>query len=213
MDPAAPMSRIEHAVTAIRTAILSNELHPGDPLVESELASVLGVSKTPVREALKILTSSGLVTFVPYKGARVSSVDRTFIDSVYGLRLVLEPMAVRLAVLSGDDFGEAVIALEESRDAQTLAEIGAANQRFHSALYRRCGNPLLVEVLDNLRDRTVFISTTGWRHEGRFPGDYEQHRAILDAVSSGDAEEVYQWLDEHIRGSHHRLVRLLGRLR
>src|SRR5436305_15298652 len=93
-----PASRTEVVLEEIRRGILTRELQPGQPLVEAELAQRLGVSKTPVREALKILSGSGLVTFSPYKGASVCTVDRDLAQNVFDLRLLLEPEAVERSV-------------------------------------------------------------------------------------------------------------------
>src|ERR1039457_6806115 len=87
---AAP-SRTEAVLDALKHAILAGELRPGQGLVETELAHVLGVSKTPVREALKTLAGAGLVTMSPYKGAAVRNVDDNLARSVYDMRLLLAP--------------------------------------------------------------------------------------------------------------------------
>src|ERR1700728_227476 len=92
-------SRTEAVLDAIKRAILSGELTQGQPLVETDLADRLGVSKTPVREALKTLAGAGLVTMSPYKGAAVRVVDADAARAIYDLRLLLEPEAVRRAVL------------------------------------------------------------------------------------------------------------------
>ena len=94
---AAP-SRTEAVLDAIRHAILAGELRPGQSLVETELAQLLGVSKTPVREALKTLAGAGLVTMSPYRGATVRAIDAASAAAIYDLRLLLEPEAVRRAV-------------------------------------------------------------------------------------------------------------------
>jgi len=94
---AAP-SRTEAVLDAIKHAILAGELRPGQGLVETELAQLLGVSKTPVREALKTLAGAGLVTMSPYRGAAVRAIDPASAAAIYDLRLLLEPEAVRRAV-------------------------------------------------------------------------------------------------------------------
>ena len=96
---AAP-SRTEAVLDAIKHAILAGELRPGQGLVETELAQLLGVSKTPVREALKTLAGAGLVTMSPYRGATVRAIDPASAAAIYDLRLLLEPEAVRRAVLA-----------------------------------------------------------------------------------------------------------------
>ena len=83
---------------AISRAILTGELPPGRSLVEADLATALGVSKTPVREALKTLAGAGLVTMSPYRGATVRAIDDATARSIYDMRLLLEPEAVRRAV-------------------------------------------------------------------------------------------------------------------
>src|SRR5579859_4582023 len=94
-------SRTEAVLDALKHAILTGRLPPGQALVENELAAQLGVSKTPVREALKTLAGAGLVTMSPYKGATVRTVDDALARSVYDIRLLLEPEAVRRAVAYG----------------------------------------------------------------------------------------------------------------
>ena len=94
---AAP-SRTEAVLDAIKHAILAGELRPGQSLVETELAQLLGVSKTPVREALKTLAGAGLVSMSPYRGATVRAIDPASAAAIYDLRLLLEPEAVRRAV-------------------------------------------------------------------------------------------------------------------
>ena len=98
---AAVPSRTVVVLDAIKHAILTGRLRPGQALIETDLAGLLGVSKTPVREALKTLAGAGLVTMSPYKGATVRTVDDDLVRSVYDLRLLLEPEAVRRAVAYG----------------------------------------------------------------------------------------------------------------
>ena len=91
-------SRTEAVLDAVKHAILAGELKPGQSLVETELAQLLGVSKTPVREALKTLAGAGLVTMSPYRGATVREIDMATAAAIYDLRLLVEPEAVGRAV-------------------------------------------------------------------------------------------------------------------
>ena len=150
---------------AIRHAILAGELRPGQALVETDLAEVLGVSKTPVREALKTLAGAGLVTMNPYKGAAVRVVDDEQARHVYDARLLLEPEALARAVATGHDWQPAHQALDRADSARDQAERSLANRAFHRELYAGCGNPLLVRMLDDLRDQTALVSVAAWRHE------------------------------------------------
>jgi DNA-binding GntR family transcriptional regulator len=154
-------SRTARVLEIIRNAILSGELAPGSALVEQELAAQLGVSKTPVREALKTLEGTGLVVMVPYRGAAVRELTRADAVAIYDLRLLLEPEAVRRSVAAGADLSGAAECLRRARTAGT-AERSMANREFHRLLYAGCGNALLVATLDGLRDRTALVSAASW---------------------------------------------------
>jgi DNA-binding GntR family transcriptional regulator len=206
-----PASRTELVLAEIRRAILARELLPGQPLVEMELAQRLGVSKTPVREALKILSGSGLVTFSPYKGASVRAVGVDLAREVCDVRLLLEPEAVRRAVGRGETagFAEAAEALQAAAERLTTgqhAELSLLNRRFHQALYRGCGNPLLTSMLDDLRDRAALVSVVGWEANASWTAEWEEHRAVLDAARAGHADRAADLLRRHIQGFLDRVV-------
>jgi DNA-binding GntR family transcriptional regulator len=210
-------SRTVAVLEAIKHAILAGELRPGQALVETDLAEVLGVSKTPVREALKTLAGAGLVIMNPYKGAAVRVVDDEQARHVYDARLLLEPEALARAVTRGNDWHPAHQALARAGQAADQAERSLANRDFHRELYVGCGNPLLVRMLDDLRDQTALVSVSAWRNEPDWrhepdrrhePGwrhtpswEYEagEHRAVLQAAEDGDAERAAGLLRGHIR--------------
>jgi len=192
---------------AIKHAILTGELRPGQALVETDLAEVLGVSKTPVREALKTLAGAGLVTMNPYKGAAVRVVDDDLARHVYDARLLIEPEALARAVTRGHDWHHAHEALRRADHAPDQAERSLANRDFHRELYAGCGNPLLIKMLDDLRDQTALVSVAAWRHEpdwlrqGTTPSwehEAAEHRAVLRAAEDGDAERAAALLRDHI---------------
>ncbi|WP_410654082.1 GntR family transcriptional regulator [Amycolatopsis sp. lyj-112] len=198
-----PASRTEVVLEEIRRGILTRELVPGQPLVEAELAQRLGVSKTPVREALKVLSNTGLVTFSPYKGASVCVVDAELARSVYDIRMVLEPEAVRRSVerRSPDLLEDAAEALKEASAAisdKDQAALSLLNRRFHRALYSGCGNPLMVSMLDGLKDRAALISVVGWEANPSWRKEWNEHKAVLAAAKKGDADGAAGLLRAHI---------------
>jgi len=195
---AAIPSRSVVVLDAIKHAILTGQLRPGQNLVETDLAQALGVSKTPVREALKTLAGAGLVTMSPYRGATVRTVDDEWARSVYDMRLLLEPEAVRRAAASGQDWTAARSALTRSDSASDRAERSLANRDFHRALYAPCGNPILVTVLDDLRDQTALLSASAWTRTPSWRQEADEHRAILAAAESGDPTGAATLLHEHI---------------
>src|SRR5271157_5443876 len=197
-------SRTVAVLEAIKHAILAGELRPGQALVETDLAEVLGVSKTPVREALKTLAGAGLVTMNPYKGAAVRVVDDEQARHVYDARLLLEPEALARAVDGGHDWRPAHQALDRADSAREQAERSLANRAFHRELYAGCGNPLLVRMLDDLRDQTALVSVAAWRHEPdllptpSWEHEAAEHRAVLQAAEDGDAQRAAALLRDHI---------------
>jgi DNA-binding GntR family transcriptional regulator len=200
-------SRTEAVLEAVKHAILAGELKPGQSLVETELAQLLGVSKTPVREALKTLAGAGLVTMSPYRGATVREIDMDSAAAIYDLRLLVEPEAVgggvRPAAAAPADtnhWAHAAAALRASAAAQDQAQRSLANRDFHRALYLGCGNSLIVKVLDDLRDQTALVSALSWQQAPSWEHEAAQHRAILAAAQAGDADQAARLLREHIAG-------------
>jgi DNA-binding GntR family transcriptional regulator len=196
--PIGTTSRTSHVLEVVKSAILNGQLAPGDALVESDLASRLGVSKTPVREALKTLEGTGLVVIRPYTGATV----RVFTDddavAVYDMRLLLEPEAVRRTVAAGFDASGAEQALARAEAAASGSERSLANRDFHRSLYRDCGNPLLVQTLDGLRDQIALISAGSWTRSASWREEAAEHARILEVARSGDAEGAARLVREHV---------------
>jgi DNA-binding GntR family transcriptional regulator len=207
--------RTARVLDAIRHQILTGRLFPGQPLVEAELAAEFGVSKTPVREALRTLVGSGLVTASRYKGATVRIVDEPLARSVYEVRLLLEPEAVRQAVSRGAAMDAAREALVRAAAAPDRAERSLANRDFHRALYRPCDNALLTGILDDLRDQTALVSVSAWSMRATWRQEAAEHEAILVAAEAGDAAGAAELVAAHIRGFLARAVeeRLLTRER
>jgi DNA-binding GntR family transcriptional regulator len=192
-------SRTEAVLEAIKHAILSGELTQGQPLVEADLADRLGVSKTPVREALKTLAGAGLVTMSPYKGAAVRVVDAAQARHLYDVRLLLEPEALRRAVdNSKNDWAPARRALAAADAAADLVERNLANRAFHAALYAGCGNPLLIGMLADLSDQTALVSVAYWRRNPSWECEAAEHAAMLSAAADGAADLAADLLRRHI---------------
>jgi DNA-binding GntR family transcriptional regulator len=198
--PAAPQSRTTHVLEVLKSAILNGELAPGQALVEADIAARLGVSKTPVREALKSLEGTGLVVIRPYTGAIVRIFGDEDAAAIYDMRLLLEPEAVRRSVASRADLGEAAAAWERSQAAADGSERSIANREFHRALYRHCGNPLLIRTLDGLSDQIALISAGSWARSASWPHEAEEHARILDLARTGDADGAAALVRDHIAG-------------
>lgn len=191
-------SRTQYVLEGIKHRILTGQLTPGRALVESELAAHFGVSKTPVREALKTLAGTGLVVMNQYKGVAVRTVDADMAREVYDVRLLLEPEAVRRTVRRRASLDQASTALERSDAAADTAERSLANREFHRALYLPCGNPLLGRMLDEVRDQAALVSAVAWAADPSWQREAAEHREILRLALTGDADGAAAALHDHI---------------
>ncbi|MER7107587.1 GntR family transcriptional regulator [Streptomyces sp. NPDC000229] len=191
-------SRTQYVLEAIKHAILTGQLPPGKALVETELAARYGVSKTPVREALKTLAGTGLVVMSQYKGATVRTVDAAMAHEVYDVRLLLEPEALRRTITRRASLDAAGQALADADAAADQAERSLANREFHRALYLPCGNPLLARMLDEVRDQAALVSTVAWSAQPSWRQEAEEHRRILGLARAGDADGAARALHDHI---------------
>ncbi|SDK22907.1 GntR family transcriptional regulator [Streptomyces indicus] len=191
-------SRTQYVQEAIKHRILTGQLPPGQALVEAELAAQFGVSKTPVREALKTLAGTGLVEMSQYKGATVRMVDADMAREVYDVRLLLEPEALRRSVRRGASLDEAREALTRADEAADTAERSLANREFHRALYLPCGNPLLGRMLDEVRDQAALVSAVAWAADPSWEREAAEHREILRLALAGDADHAAAALRAHI---------------
>jgi DNA-binding GntR family transcriptional regulator len=196
--PAPIPSRTQFVLEAIKHGILTGRLSPGQALVETELAAQFGVSKTPVREALKTLAGTGLVVMSQYKGATVRMVDADMAREVFDVRLLLEPEALRRTVTRRASLEPAQSALIGADEAADAAQRSLANREFHRALYLPCGNPLLARMLDEVRDQAALVSAVAWAAEPSWEQEAAQHREILRLALAGDAAGAARALHEHI---------------
>jgi DNA-binding GntR family transcriptional regulator len=201
MTVAAPRTAHSYAYEALRTRILTGELLPGAPLIQASLAKDLGVSMTPVREALRDLATEGLVTLLPHKGAAVTSLDLADAKEIHTIRLKLEPDTTRLAVehvtLDVLNRAEALYtALSETTDRQWVV----CNRDFHKLLLSAAPSPRLVGILSSLLEAAALYVPLAITHRVG-PDPQLEHRAILDGYLRRDPEAAAQAVEAHIKSS------------
>lgn len=207
-------SRSEYVRAKVREAIRAGRYRSGERIRETELAEWLGVSRTPVREALRRLESEGLLVFVPWRGVVVAELDRQQVVELYAMREVLEGTAARLAANHVREAEEAV--LEELLDREaTMAndpdELARINRRFHAALHAAAHNRYLVQMLDSLRNSLALLRGTTLAAPGRAESAHAEHLAILDAIKRRDPEAAEAAGRAHIRSAERvRLMMLEG---
>ncbi len=187
----------------LREAILSGRFQPGQRLLERELVEQMGVSRTPIREALRKLELQGFVTTVPYKGPIVAVPTLEDARAVFEVRAALEGQAVALFTQRADD-----VAIESLRGHIGAADralargkiqgVLAANNRFHDEIAAGCSNRLLQSMLANLRDRIVLLRVESLSHPGRPPRSVAEHRAIVRAIARRDAPGAKRLIEGHV---------------
>jgi DNA-binding GntR family transcriptional regulator len=209
--PPAQPTRTSRISDVLRAAILSGQLRAGSVLVEAELAQHFGTSKTPVREALKTLAGAGLITMNDYKTAIVRRVDEAMVRDVFDVRCLLEPIAVERSISNGFDAAPARAALRAAAEAADMAARSTANREFHQALYANCGNPLLVQILDGLREQTALIAVNVWNSSRSWEDEAREHQEILACAEAGDGERARELVLRHgERSSAYSLAQIPG---
>jgi DNA-binding GntR family transcriptional regulator len=186
---------------AIRERILAGEFAPGERLAEERLSEELGVSRMPVREALRVLASEGVVTIEPRRGASVTVYSDAQVQELIEVRATLEGLNARLAAKRHDpkQIAELERILADAAritEKSDLAQIQAANERFHKAVEQIAANSVLMNIVRSLRDRTALIFAK--RSRARVRQNWDEHAGIVRAVISGDAELAGLLASRHV---------------
>lgn len=199
----APLSLKEKAYVSIKDAILQLRLEPGAPIVETTLADQLGISKTPVRDALQELEREGFVTRVFFKGTYVTDVTTDDIREVFQLRAVLEGLAARLAAPSFtdsemDEVARHLSAAEDALAAGDLSLCSQCGQKLHLVIIDKSDNHRLAPIIRNLDDHVQRFRILSDRVTGRLNKSVVEHRRILDALCRRDPEAAEEAMRVHL---------------
>ena len=207
------VSATDHVLEEIRGAILAGRLAAGETLRQEDLADRLGVSRMPVREAIRRLHSEGLVEILPSRRVRVAPLSRGEIEDIYDMRAALEPLAVRLAVprLTKSQLRDAAHALEAADDEEDADTFGVRNAAFHLALMNPCERPRLLNEIASLLDLSDRYQRAALRDPSHNARVREEHAAQLEAARSGDADRAARLTEHHVREAGARLLELFGR--
>ncbi len=187
---------------SLRSDILAGDLRPGDQIVQEALAERYGVSRVPVREALRILESEGQVEYFPHRGYFVAQLSIDDLQEVYLLRSLLEAMAIQAAVphLTDDDISDiadlADAVTEAAQDVDVIA-MTTANRRFHFAIFDGCGMPRLVRLLNQLWDATDAYRALYFQQQASRVRVESEHGRMVAALRARDASELVALHDEH----------------
>lgn len=202
----ASLPRGEHAYRRIRAAIQSGELKPGERLREMELAESIGLSRTPVREALARLESEGLVAHDASRGIMVAELDYSMVTELYYMREVLEGTAARLTAQHASEVEVSILEdlcrqYEAAIKTGDGAALAASNRRFHETLYRCSHNRYLVNMLTVLHDALSLLGSTTLSSRERAAETLKEHQAVVAAVKGRDPDAAERALRDHIRAA------------
>jgi DNA-binding GntR family transcriptional regulator len=201
-DPASqPRTREEFAADRLREAIFRGELEPGQRLDEHALAELWGVSRTPVRSAIRILAAESLIELHPHRGAVVNELSPDELEEIYLVRGMLEGMAARLAAPKMDEERvETLRSILVEMDATPDPDLWLAlNNRFHHTIYQAANRPRLLSIIEYVRN----IATPYIRQFIDAPDHMESsrmdHHRILDACASGDGVRAEAEIRKHLQ--------------
>ena len=188
----------------LREAILKGDLRPGERLMELQLAAKLGVSRTPIREAIRMLEQEGLAVTIPRKGAEVARMTEKNMEDVLQIREALDDLAVQVACdkMTEDQLKNLTLAAKNFENAiQTgnLSKIVAYDVEFHDIIYESTDNPKLVTLLNNLREQIYRYRVEYLKEKENYPMLIKEHKTILEALREKDKERVADAMRNHIR--------------
>ena len=187
----------------LRGAILKGDLKPGERLMELQLASKLGVSRTPIREAIRMLEQEGLAVTIPRKGAEVAKMTEKDMEDVLQIRLSLEALAVRLSCenITPADLQELKVAMEdfeEKTKSGQFVEMAKADVKFHEILYKASNNPKLQQLLSNLREQMYRYRVEYLKDAAIYPRLIEEHHRMYDALKEKDQKQAVAYVEKHL---------------
>jgi len=201
------------AYQALSAMISTGEIQPGARLRESALADAIGVSRTPIREALRRLAAEGVVEVLPNRGAQLVSYSQEDLNSLFDLRVLLEPYAVGLAVprLHAADLDRLADLADQMSEVGALSgvtdKLSALNNDFHAVFMQCSGNRLLAGTLTSVIRPSVVSRTFHQYSPDALRRSLSHHHELVDAARAGDAEWAQAVMTAHIRAARQALVR------
>lgn len=210
MDEFLPLRDV--VFNTLRKAILTGELKPGERLMEIHLAKQLGVSRTPIREAIRKLELEGLVIMIPRRGAEVAQITEKSLKDVLEVRRALDALCVELACdritkeekiklkAACDAFEEAV----QTGDATTIAE---ADVKLHDIIVEATGNQRLIQLINNLSEQMYRYRFEYIKEEDQHNNLVEEHRMIYNSIINNDKENAAKAAKLHIDNQEKSIIR------
>ncbi|HZV55893.1 MAG TPA: GntR family transcriptional regulator [Rhodocyclaceae bacterium] len=203
----------EQVAERLRARIFAHELAPGAWVDEQTLAEEYGISRTPLREALKVLASEGLVTLKPRRGCYVTELSEQDLDEIFPVMALLEGRCAQEATSKASEadirrLAEIHAELERYAAANDADRFFEANQQFHSTLQELAGNRWLRQLIEETRKFIKLTRRDSLNLEGRLKQSLTEHRGILAAVQRRDANEAGRLMHDHLLSGRAALAKL-----
>lgn len=203
----------EQVAERVRTRIFAHELPPGTWIDEQALAQEYGISRTPLREALKVLAAEGLVVLKPRRGCYVTELSEQDVDDVYPVMAILEARVAEEAArrITSADFSHLAAIheeLEKHAAANNADGFFEANHRFHAALQAIAGNRYLAQLIGDARQVIKLTRRDSLRIDGRLRQSLAEHREILEALRQKDPVLAGKRMHDHLLSGRAALARL-----
>lgn len=211
----APTALYEEVAERLRQRIFAHELPPGTWIDEQKLAEQYGISRTPLREALKVLASEGLVTLKPRRGCYVTEITAQDLDDIFPIMAMLEGRCAYEAVIKAspadvDGLAEIHEALEQAARDRAVDRFFEANQEFHRRIQELSGNRWTLQVIQDLRKVLKLSRMHSLSLEGRLEQSLNEHRDIMAAIRAGKAETAQKAMHDHLLSGREALAKIEG---
>ena len=198
----------------LRQAILKGELEPGERLMEIQLADRLGVSRTPVREAIRMLELEGLVVMIPRRGAQVANITEKDLNDVLEVRITLENMAIEKACanMTDEDVRKLELAAQDFQKSTAegdLVKMAEADVNFHEAIYRAADNKRLMQVLNNLREQIYRYRVEYLKEDEARNRLVREHEEITNAIRNRDVKKAQELSFKHLENQRMGIIQAI----
>lgn len=202
----------------LRDAIRKGILRPGERLMEIQLAEELGVSRTPVREAIRKLELEGYVIMMPRRGTYVANLSIRDVNEVFEIRTSLDSLASGLAAERITDeelesLQRLLVLISEYIESNNMEKIVETDMQFHDLLYQASRNTRLVGIIYNLREQLTRFRSTSMSFPGRLKATLDEHRQIVEAIAQGDVKAAQHAAEYHMEKSEQTLLQSMEALK
>ncbi len=196
----------------LRQAIQEGKLEPGTRLMEIQLAEELGVSRTPIREAIRELEADGFVVMIPRRGTYVADISLKDIAQVFEIRTALEELAAGLAAeriteSELEELERILLEISDHIEKQDIDKIIEADVRFHQVLYEASRNTRLEEIIHNLREQVLRFRSVSLKYPGRLEETWQEHRDLVEAIAEHNAARAMKIATKHMENSERTLLK------